>query len=347
MVALIEEARDMIVVMQQHATPDQVDGVVARIRSLGYRPHVSEGEETTVIGIIGHSSAEDVESLEFLPGVDHLLPVLKPYKLGSRDFHPIDSVVTVGDVVFGGERLVIIAGPCAVESEEQLWETATAVKAAGARVLRAGAFKPRSSPYSFQGLGECALKMLDRVRKELDLIVITEVLSPDDVHLVGEHVDILQVGARNMHNFALLSEIGRSRYPVMLKRGMSATIEELLMSAEYILAGGNAEVILCERGIRTFETATRFTLDINAVPVLKHLTHLPVLVDPSHATGKWTLVPAAARAAVAAGADGLIVEVHPRPAEALSDGAQSLRVDRFQELMAQLAPIAGAVGRSL
>ncbi|HEX8918022.1 MAG TPA: 3-deoxy-7-phosphoheptulonate synthase, partial [Chloroflexota bacterium] len=309
--------------------------------------HVSEGEETTIVGVIGHSSPEQLSSLEFLPGVDHMVQVTKPYKLGSRDFRPWNTVVDVNGVQFGGEAVTVIGGPCSVESEEQLWETARAVKDAGCRVIRGGAFKPRSSPYSFQGLGEAALQMLDTVRRELGLVVVSEVLTPDDVELVARHVDILQVGARNMQNFALLQEIGRCNHPVLLKRGMSATIEELLMSAEYILANGNPNVILCERGIRTFENSTRFTLDISAVPVLQHLTHLPVLVDPSHATGKWRFVAPVARAAVAAGADGLLVEVHPRPLEALSDGPQSLRIDRFQSLMHELRPVARAVGRSL
>lgn len=347
MVAIAQEVNDMIIVMQSSAGKDQIEYVVTRIRDMGYRPHLSEGEETTVIGVIGHSSPDQLASLEFLPGVDRMVPVTKPYKLGSRDFTPRDTVVEVDGVAFGAREVVVIAGPCSIESEEQLWETARAVKASGAKVLRGGAFKPRTSPYSFQGLGRTALEMLDRVRRELGLIVITEVLTPDDVELVAAHADILQVGARNMQNFSLLQEIGRSGHPVLLKRGMSATIEELLMSAEYILANHNERVILCERGIRTFESATRFTLDISAIPVLKHLTHLPVIVDPSHATGKWKFVAPVAKAAVAAGADGLIVEVHPRPEEALSDGPQSLKLDRFASLMSDLRPLAAAVGRTL
>jgi 3-deoxy-7-phosphoheptulonate synthase len=276
-----------------------------------------------------------------------MVQVTKPFKLGSRDFHPLDSIVPVDGVEFGTRQVIVIAGPCAVESEEQLWSTAQAVKASGARLLRAGAYKPRTSPYSFQGLGERALKMLDDLRRNLGLGVVTEVLTADDVELVAGHVDMLQVGARNMQNFALLQEVGRCGHPVLLKRGMSATVEELMMSAEYILANGNNRVILCERGIRTFENATRFTLDISAVPVLKHETHLPVIVDPSHASGKWRYVPAASKAAIAAGADGLIVEVHPNPAEALSDGPQALRFDRFATLMGELRPLAVAVGRTL
>lgn len=337
----------MIIVMHNNHTPEHVDAVVARVLEMGFRAYVSDGEETTIIGVIGHSDPEQLAPLQYLAGVASLVPVTKKYKLGSRDFRPKDTLVPVDGRVIGAQQLTVIAGPCAVESEEQLWETARAVKASGAAMLRGGAFKPRSSPYSFQGLGKPALEMLDAVRKELGLAVVTEVLAPDDVEMVAEHVDMLQIGARNMQNFTLLQEVGRSGHPVLLKRGMSATIEELLMSAEYILANNNERVVLCERGIRTFEDSTRFTLDINAVPVLKQVTHLPVIVDPSHATGKWNYVPAAAKAAVAAGADGLIVEVHPRPSEALSDGPQSLRIDRFCDLMRDLEPLAGAVGRTL
>ncbi len=347
MVTQVLEVQDMIIVMEPQAAQEDIDNVVAKIVEMGYRPHVSSGEETTIIGVIGHSSPEQLTPLELLPGVDRMMPVVKPYKLGSRDFRPHNTVVSVGGVQFGGKELIVIAGPCAVESEEQLWETACAVKEAGAVVLRAGAFKPRTSPYSFQGMGKPALELLDQVRRKLGLIVVTEVLTPDDVALVAAHVDMLQVGARNMQNFTLLQEIGRSGHPVLLKRGMSATIEEFLMSAEYVLANHNDRVVLCERGIRTFETSTRFTLDIAAVPVLKHLTHLPVIVDPSHATGKWRYVAAMAKAGIAAGADGLIIEVHPRPAEALSDGPQSLRVDRFVTLMDELVPLAQSVGRTL
>jgi 3-deoxy-7-phosphoheptulonate synthase len=345
--AATEEVRDLIVVMQAHASQEQVESVVREVQAMGFRPHISEGEETTIVGIIGHSTPDQLAPLEFMAGVDHMVQVSKPYKLGSRDFRPRDTVIEVGDVRFGGEELAIIAGPCAVESEEQVWEAARAVKAAGAKVLRGGAFKPRTSPYSFQGMGKPALEILDDIRRTLGLLVVTEVIAPEDVELVARHVDILQIGARNMQNFSLLQEAGRSGHPVLLKRGMSATLEEMLMSAEYVLANHNPNVILCERGIRTFETSTRFTLDITAVPVLKHLSHLPVIVDPSHATGKWFFVPAAARAAIVAGADGLIVEVHPRPTEALSDGPQSLRPDRFLDLMTSLHPLATAMGRTL
>lgn len=347
MATVSQEVRDVIIIMQRGATREDVDNVVAHVRDMGFRPHVSEGEETTIVGVIGHFTYDGLAPLEYLPGVDRLVPVTKPFKLGSRDFKPKDTVVSIDGQTFGGTEVIVIAGPCAVESEEQLWETAQAVKAAGAKVLRAGAYKPRTSPYSFQGLGREALVLLDRVRHELGLAVVTEVIQPDDVELVAEHVDMLQVGARNMQNFSLLQEVGRCGHPVLLKRGMSATVEELLMSAEYILANHNDRVILCERGIRTFEASTRFTLDISAVPVLKQLTHLPVIVDPSHAAGKWNLVAPLARAGIAAGADGLIVEVHPRPSEALSDGAQSLKVDRFARLMDELRPLAQAVGRTL
>lgn len=347
MAIAIQEAEDVIIVMQRQATRRDVEEVVRRVQEMGFRPHVSEGDETSIIGVIGHFTPEQLTPLELLDGVERLVPVTKPYKLGSRDFRPKDTVVAVDGQRFGDSEVVVIAGPCAVETEEQLWATARAVKAAGARVLRAGAFKPRTSPYSFQGLGLPALQMLDEVRRELDLAVVTEVLTPDDVETVARHVDMLQVGARNMQNFALLQEVGKSGHPVLLKRGMSAKLEELLMSAEYILAQNNERVILCERGIRTFEDSTRFTLDISAVPVLKGLTHLPVIVDPSHAVGKWDLVPPVARAGIAAGADGLIVEVHPNPRAALSDGPQSLKFDRFTSLMNEIRAVAAAVGRSL
>jgi 3-deoxy-7-phosphoheptulonate synthase len=347
MVVVAQEDRNMIVIMRSYATPQDIQSVMNHITALGFTPVLSEGEESAIIGVIGHTSPEQLAPLEKLPGVDRLVAVTKPYKLGSRDFRAKDSIVSVGGVRFGDKQLVVIAGPCAVESKDQLWQTAVSIKSAGARVLRGGAFKPRTSPYSFQGLGLEALEMLSEVRERLDLVVITEVLAPEDVEMVARYVDILQVGARNMQNFTLLQEIGRSGHPVVLKRGMSATVEELLMSAEYVLANGNDRVVLCERGIRTFENSTRFTLDISAVPVLKHLTHLPVLVDPSHATGKWNYVPAVAKAAVAAGADGLMVEVHPDPDQALSDGPQALRLDRFDTLMNEIGPVAVAVGRSL
>jgi 3-deoxy-7-phosphoheptulonate synthase len=282
-----------------------------------------------------------------MSGVERTVPVLRPFKLASREFHPQDSVFPINGVSIGGPQVIVMAGPCAVESREQLEETAQAVKAAGAQVLRGGAFKPRTSPYSFQGLGDEALRLLAEARAQTGLPIVTEVMAPEQVPLVTTFADILQIGARSMQNYALLHAVGESQRPVLLKRGMMSTIEELLMSAEYILSHGNHRVILCERGIRTFETYTRNTLDISAVPLLKQLSHLPVLVDPSHGTGKWELVAPVARAAIAAGADGLIVEVHPEPEKALSDGAQSLKPQRFADLMASLRPIAAAVGRTL
>ena len=337
----------MIVIMKQGASKAQVSNVVARIEQHGCTAHLSEGEERTIIGIIGNGRPLDHEQIERMSGVERTVPILRPFKLASRDFHPHDTVVKINGCAIGGEQLIVMAGPCAIESREQLENTARAVKEAGAHILRGGAFKPRTSPYSFQGLGEEGLRILADVRRELDLPVVTEVTSPELVPLVTTFADILQIGARNMHNYALLHAAGESQRPVLLKRGMMSTIEELLMAAEYILSHGNRNVILCERGIRTFETYTRNTLDISAVPVLKQLTHLPVIVDPSHGTGKWNLVGPMAKAAIAAGADGLIIEVHPRPEEALSDGGQSLRPDRFADLMTNLAPIAGAVGRTL
>jgi len=285
--------------------------------------------------------------LELLPGVDEVIPISKPYKLSSREFQHEDTVIKVGDVSIGGDTLVIIAGPCAVETEKQVLETARTVKEAGANILRGGAFKPSTSPYQFRGLGKEGLEILALARAETGLPLITEVLTPQDVDLVARYTDILQIGARNMQNFALLDEVGKVRKPVMLKRGMSATIQEWLLSAEYILSQGNRQVMLCERGIRTFETYTRNTLDISAIPIVKKLSHLPVIGDPSHGTGKWYLVTPLSLAAVAAGADGLMVEVHPNPDQALKDGAQSLTFDSFQQLMAQLAPVAASVNRKL
>lgn len=341
------ESKDMIIVMRRNASHQHVESVVTHVHDIGYRAHVSAGEETVIIGVIGHSHPDQLYHLADLPGVDHLVPVTKPYKLASREFSPLNSLIQVEDVTFGGDEVIVMAGPCAVEDEAQLWETAKAMKAEGVRVIRGGAFKPRSSPYSFQGLGVAGLEMLDAMRKDLGLLVVSEVLSEDQVDLVCRHVDILQIGTRNMQNFALLQAAGRSGHPILLKRGMSATLEEFLQAAEYILANQNPNVLLCERGIRTFETATRNTLDISAVPVLKSLTHLPVVVDPSQATGRWSFVGPVARAAVAVGADGLLVEVHPRPNEAMSDGAQSLRIDRFSDLMVELRAIAIAIGRTV
>jgi len=337
----------MVIIMRHQATAEDIAGVIQHIESLGFRAHVSRGEERTIIGVIGDERPIDLAHFEVLPGVERAVRILHPFKLASRDFHPDGSVVRINGIVIGGQKVVVMAGPCAVESRQQLMETAAAVKAAGAHILRGGAFKPRTSPYSFQGLGLKGLELLREARNAFNLPVVTEVMSPQDVPLIAQYADILQVGARNMQNFALLSAVGTLQKPVLLKRGMMSTVEELLMAAEYILSHGNSQVMLCERGIRTFEPSTRNTFDINAIPVLKSLTHLPVIADPSHGTGKWELVTPVARAAVAAGADGLIVEVHPNPAQALSDGAQSLKPDRFAAMMADVRRVAQAIGRTV
>jgi 3-deoxy-7-phosphoheptulonate synthase len=339
----------MIIVMKQGVGKEELAEVKKRIRELGYRPHVIHGETRNVIGAVGDERGKAVlQSLESMPGVESVVPILRPYKLASREVHAGPSVVEVSPQVrFGGEKVVVMAGPCSVESEEQILETARAVKAAGATVLRGGAFKPRTSPYAFQGMEEEGLKLLAAAREETGLPIVTEVVNPRDVDLVARYADIMQVGARNMQNFALLKMLGQLGKPVLLKRGMAGTIQEFLMCAEYILAEGNQKVILCERGIRTFETATRNTLDISAVPVLKEQTHLPVVIDPSHATGHASLVPSMCYAAVAAGCDGLIVEVHPHPEKAASDGPQSLRPEDFAAMMAKLRPFAEAAGRIL
>ena len=337
----------MIIIMKMGASQEELQSVTGRVESLGFRVHLSQGEERTIIGVIGDERPLDKDAMERMSGVERIVPILRPFKLASRDFQATNTQFTVGGCSIGGQKLVIIAGPCAVESRSQLLEAAHAVKEAGAHMLRGGAFKPRTSPYSFQGLGEEGLQYLAEAREATGLPVVTEVMSPEQVPLVCSYTDMLQIGARNMQNYALLHAVGESNFPVLLKRGMMSTVEELLMSAEYIMSHGNRRVVLCERGIRTFETSTRNTLDINAVPVLKELTHLPVIVDPSHATGKWNLVNATARAAIAAGADGLMIEVHPKPEEAMSDGAQSLRPIRFVELHAALARIAAAVDRTL
>jgi 3-deoxy-7-phosphoheptulonate synthase len=339
--------KSMIVIMRHGATSAQIANVIARVEQVGCQADVSEGDEHTVIGVIGDGRPLDREQIERMTGVERTVSVARPFKRASRDFHPQDTVVPINGVQIGGERVIVMAGPCAVESEEQLMESARLVKEAGAHVLRGGAFKPRTSPYSFQGMGEKGLRLLARARQETGLPIVTEVMEPQTVPLVTTYANILQIGARNMQNYALLHAVGEAQRPVLLKRGMMSTIEELLMAAEYILSHGNNRVILCERGIRTFETYTRNTLDISAVPMLKQLTHLPVIVDPSHGTGKWELVEPMARAAVAAGADGLMIEVHPNPEAALSDGAQSLKPERFAALMHSLRPIAEAVGRTL
>ncbi|MGB4871881.1 MAG: 3-deoxy-7-phosphoheptulonate synthase [Candidatus Promineifilaceae bacterium] len=337
----------MIVIMDAQATMKEKSAVIARAESLGFKIHLSDGKERTIIGIIGDKRDLDKEQIERMPGVERVVPVLKPFKVASREFKPEDTVFSIGEHTVGGKDLIIMAGPCSVESRSQIIETAHAVKEAGAHVLRGGAFKPRSSPYAFQGMGEEGLKYLAEAREETGLPIITEVMEPAMVPLVCEYADILQIGARNMQNYALLHAVGKSQHPVLLKRGMSSFIEEWLMCAEYILSHGNTRVMLCERGIRTFEKYTRNTFDINAIAVAKHMSHLPVIADPSHATGKWEYVAPAAKAAVAAGADGIIVEVHPRPDEALSDGLQSLKPEKFAKLVQDLKRIATAVDRNV
>ncbi|HYG69648.1 MAG TPA: 3-deoxy-7-phosphoheptulonate synthase [Anaeromyxobacteraceae bacterium] len=341
----------MIVVMKAGASEAEIEAVTARIVELGLRAHPSRGAQRTIIGVIGGDQRVDASPFEALPGVAECVRVLKPFKLASREFHPRSTVVTIGRganrVEVGGPVVPVMAGPCAVESWEQLEAVARAAKASGARMLRGGAFKPRSSPYSFQGLGEEGLKLLARARELTGLPIVTEVMSPEAVPLVEEYADCLQIGARNMQNYDLLRAVGKTRKPVMLKRALSGTIEEWLMSAEYVLAAGNADVILCERGIRTYEKATRNTLDLSAVPLLRELSHLPVVVDPSHGTGKRSLVVPMSLAAIAAGADGVIVEVHPHPDRALSDGPQSLTLELLASLMKQAAAVAAAIGRSV
>ncbi len=335
----------MIIVMQHGASAKQIAGVVARVEALGYRAHLSQGEERTIIGVIGDDRPIDRSHFEMLDGVEKTVPILKPFKMASRDMHPQDTLVSLDGVKIGGPKIILMAGPCSVETREQIIETAIAVKEAGAHALRGGAYKPRTSPYSFQGLGEEGLELLAEARQITGLPVVTEVMSPEQVPLVSRYADMLQIGARNMQNYALLQVVGKANHPVLLKRGMMSTIEELLMSAEYILSNGNARVVLCERGIRTFERYTRNTTDINSIPVIKKMSHLPVILDPSHSTGKWEYVTAVARAGIAAGADGLIIEVHPHPEEAWSDGAQSLKPETFAKLVAEVKKIAEAVGR--
>ncbi|MFD1425331.1 3-deoxy-7-phosphoheptulonate synthase [Kroppenstedtia sanguinis] len=326
----------MIIVLESDASRGEVDRIVKAVEEKGVKIHYSKGVDKTILGLIGDKKILSQLAVERFSGVEKVVHVSEPFKLASRSFHPEPSQVQVGNVTIGGGAPVVIAGPCSVESREQILETARAVKQAGASLLRGGAFKPRSSPYSFQGLGEEGLKLLAEAGEETGLPVISEVMDPENLDLVAEYVDVLQLGARNMQNFHLLKKIGQAGKPVLLKRGLSATIEEWLMSAEYILNEGNSHVILCERGIRTFETATRNTLDLSAVPVIRHLSHLPIIVDPSHGTGKWRYVAPMSRAALAAGADGLMVEVHPDPERALSDGPQSLTLDNFRGMMEEL-----------
>ncbi|MEE8241990.1 MAG: 3-deoxy-7-phosphoheptulonate synthase [candidate division NC10 bacterium] len=337
----------MIIVMRSAATQTDIDQVVERIVQHGLKPHISRGVERTIIGAIGDERILRNVPFQALPGVEEVLTILKPFKLASRDFKTEPSVVEVNGVAVGGGRLAVIAGPCSVEGREMLLDTAQKIKEAGATLLRGGAFKPRTSPYSFQGLGEEGLRYLAEVREVTGLPVVTELMDPRDAELIMKYADMVQIGARNMQNFRLLKEVGMHHKPVLLKRGMSSTIKELLMSAEYIMSEGNYNIVLCERGIRTFEDYTRNTLDLSAVPSLKQLSHLPVIVDPSHGTGKWDLVGPLALAAIAVGADGIMVEVHPQPEMALSDGPQALIPDRFSTLMEQIRALAPIVGRTL
>jgi 3-deoxy-7-phosphoheptulonate synthase len=344
----IKRKIEMIIAMKLDATEEQIQEVCEQIKKYGYTPHLIRGQERVVIGAVGSGDNKDhLHNLIAVQGVENVVPILQPYKLVNRELKREKTIIRVGDLEIGGDRLVIMAGPCSVETREQLMETAIAVKAAGAHILRGGAYKPRTSPYDFQGLEEEGLKLLAEAREHTGLKVITEVVTTEDTELVAEYADILQVGARNVQNFALLKRLGKINKPVLLKRGMSSTIKELLLSAEYIASHGNEQVMLCERGIRTFETATRNTLDISAVPLLNELSHLPVIVDPSHATGKRSLVSSLAKASIAAGADGLIIEVHPRPHEAWSDGPQSLTLPDFSNLMQTLKPYAELESRRL
>ena len=338
----------MIIVLKPDASEQEVSHIIDKVKVLGLSAHVSKGAERTIIGVIGPEDILRVTPLDVFPGVEKVIPVLSPFKLVSREFKKENSVIDLGKgIKIGGQEIIVMAGPCTIENQDQLFEIAKKVKAAGATVLRGGAFKPRTSPYSFQGLGKAGLEMLKKCGDELGLVTVSEVMDSRDVNLVAEYVDVLQIGCRNMQNFNLLKEVGATKKPVLLKRGMASTVKDLLMSAEYILSGGNFSVILCERGIRTFEDSTRNTLDISAVPVTKELSHLPIIVDPSHAAGKWGLVPALAKAGIAAGADGLIIEVHNHPEEAVSDGSQSLIPGKFASLMVELKKIAQVMDRKI
>ncbi len=338
----------MIIVLKPNATKEQIEHVMEKTKKMGLEPWLSEGVERSIIAVKGEEDALRALPLEAFPGVERVVPILKPYKLASLDYKGEPSEIDIGrGVTIGGKKVVVMAGPCSVENREMILNTAEAVKKAGALVLRGGAFKPRTSPYSFQGLGEEGLKYLAEAGEKTGLLVITELMDVRNIEMFEKYVDIIQIGARNMQNFDLLKEVGKVRKPVVLKRGIANTIKEFLMSAEYILAGGNPDVILCERGIRTFEDFTRFTLDINAIPAIKSVSHLPIIVDPSHGTGRWGMVSAVSLAAIAAGADGLLVEVHPNPEDALSDGDQSLLPETFEDLMRKAARVAEAVGREV
>lgn len=337
----------MIIVLKPDATKEDMEHIIKRLKELGLSAHISKGKERTIIGAIGDERILQNQPLDIMPGVEKVMPILKPYKLVSREFKKEDTIVELNGVRIGGREIQVIAGPCSVETKEGLLEVAMKVKEAGVKLLRGGAFKPRTSPYTFQGLGERGLELLAEAREKTGLLIVTELMDPRDIEIVYRYADIIQIGARNMQNFRLLTEVGKLDKPVLLKRGFSATIKEWLMSAEYIASQGNGRIILCERGIRTFEQATRNTIDISAIPVLKEETHLPVIVDPSHAVGVWSYVPAVSKAAIAAGADGLLIEVHHDPESALCDGSQSLKPTQFKELMRELSSIAAAIGRSL
>ena len=338
----------MIIVMAPGATPEQIGKVEKTIKELGYTPHEIAGVERKVIGAVGDERGKDrLQSIETMAGVESVFPILKPYKLASREVKPVNTVIQVDGVSVGSKEIAIIAGPCSVENKDQICTTAKLVKDSGANFLRGGAYKPRTSPYSFQGMEEDGLKLLAEAKEASGLPIVTEIMNPREIELVIKYADVLQVGARNMQNFSLLKELGRINKPILLKRGMMNTIKEFLMSAEYVLSEGNSNVILCERGIRTFETATRNTLDISCIPVLKKETHLPIIIDPSHATGHWEMVESMSRASIAAGADGLIIEVHPDPVKAFSDGPQSLKPSKFSKLMKNLRPFAELMDRTL
>ena len=337
----------MIVVMSPNATKENLNNVVKKLESMNLRTHLSTGDERTIVGVIGDKKIIANLEMEMMEGVEKTVRITEKYKIVSRDFHPQDTIIDVDGIKIGGKNIVVMAGPCAVESLEQVRETAAAVKKAGAKILRGGAYKPRTSPYDFQGLGEEGLKILRQVADEFDLKVVTEVVDRQDIPIIEEYADILQVGARNMQNFQMLKSLGKIKKPIMLKRGLSATISEWLNAAEYIVTGGNENVMFCERGIRTYETFTRNTLDLSAVAAVKELSHLPIIVDPSHGTGRRPMVAPMARAAIAAGADGLMIEVHPHPEKAFSDGNQSLTPKDFQDLMSNLGEIAAAVGRTI
>jgi len=337
----------VVIVMSAMAEQGHINAIIARIKELGYTPHPIKGTDRTVIAAIGDERGKyELQQLESMQAVEKVVPILEPYKLSGREFRPERTAVHIGNLEIGGDGLILMAGPCSVESREQILEAAETVKESGAQILRAGAFKPRTSPYSFQGLGEEGLEYLAEARDKTGLLIITELLDSQDLQLVEQYTDIIQIGARNMQNYGLLSRLRKTKKPVMIKRGMMSKIDELLLSAEYVLSGGNYNVLLCERGIRTFETVTRNTFDLNAIPVIKKMSHLPIIADPSHGTGEWEYVPPMAKAAVAAGADGLMIEMHPNPDLALSDGAQSLRPDKFLRLVEELKPFIAASGRT-